>query len=88
MIVAFQKGDIAFYLANNIPIRNNSKPYAGCRILDGTTSANDWVGYISPKDLPKVINPKKGYIVTANNRQMPDNVHSDHGATITSTVRA
>lgn len=68
LIVAFANGDIGFYLANNIPIRKNSKPYTGCRVLDGTTSDNDWIGFVKPTDLPRVINPKKGYIVTANNR--------------------
>ena len=43
---------------------------------------------MKPRDLPRVINPKKGFIVTANNRQMPDNVNIDVGATITSTIRA
>jgi penicillin amidase len=43
---------------------------------------------VKPRDLPRVINPKKGFIVTANNRQMPDNVNIDAGATITSTIRA
>jgi acyl-homoserine lactone acylase PvdQ len=66
--MAFENGDIGFFLANNAPIRKNPAPYTGCKVLDGTTSANDWVGYIAPKDLPRVINPKKGYIVTANNR--------------------
>ena len=88
LIVAFQNGDIGFYLANNIPIRKDGKPYTGCRVLDGTTTATDWIGYVKPSDLPRVINPKKGFIVTANNRQMPDNVQVDHGATITSTIRA
>lgn len=60
----------------------------GCRVLDGTTRHHDWIGYLPAKDLPRVVNPKKGYIVTANNRQMPDNVKSDVGATITSTIRA
>ena len=68
LILAFSNGDIAFYLANNIPIRKSSKPYSGCRILDGTTSENDWIGFVKPTDLPRVINPKKGFIVTANNR--------------------
>jgi len=86
--LAFDSGDIAFFLANNMPIRKNSKPYTGCRVLDGSNSDNDWIGWVKPKDLPRVINPKKGYIVTANNRQMPDNIRSDIGATITSTIRA
>lgn len=51
-----------------MPLRKSSKPYSGCRVLDGTVSDNDWIGWVKPKDLPRVINPKKGYIVTANNR--------------------
>lgn len=43
---------------------------------------------MKPKDLPRVINPKKGFIVTANNRQMQDNVKFDYGVTIPSTTRA
>lgn len=88
LILAFDNGDIGFFLANNMPIRKDGKPYTGCRVLDGTKSDNDWIGWLEPRKLPRVINPKKGYIVTANNRQMPDNVHSDYGATITSTIRA
>ncbi len=88
LIMAFADGDIAFFLANTIPIRKSRNPYTGCKVLDGTKSDNDWIGYVEPKDLPRVINPKKGFIVTANNRQMPDNVNIDLGATITSTIRA
>jgi penicillin amidase len=88
LLVATSDGDIGFFLANNIPIRKDKKPYTGCKVLDGTTSDNDWVGFVTPSDLPRVINPKKGFLVTANNRQMPDNVHTDLGATITSTIRA
>ena len=88
LIVAFQNGDIGFYLAHNIPIRKDGKPYTGCRVLNGSTTDTDWIGFVKPSDLPRVINPKKVFIVTANNRQMPDNVKLDHGATITSTIRA
>ena len=60
----------------------------GCNVLDGTTSANDWEGILPAKELPRMKNPAKGYIVSANNRLVPDNVKSDLGATIVSTVRA
>jgi penicillin amidase len=68
LILAFDNGDIGFFLANNMPIRKDGLPYTGCRILDGTQTSNDWIGWLPPKKLPRVINPKKGYIVTANNR--------------------
>lgn len=88
ILMAFDNGDIAYFLGSNIPLRKHSKPYVGCRVLDGTKTDDDWVGFMHPKKLPRVINPKKGYIVTANNRQMPENVANDVGATITSTIRA
>ena len=88
LVMAFANGDIAYILGANLPIRKSQKPYTGCRVLDGTKSDDDWIGYVKPRDLPRVINPKKGFIVTANNRQMPDNVKQDYGATIASTTRA
>jgi penicillin G amidase len=68
LILAFANGDIGFYLANNIPLRKDGKPFTGCRVLNGTTTNHDWIGFVKPTDLPRVINPKKGFIVTANNR--------------------
>ena len=88
LIMAYRNGDIAYILGATLPIRNNSALYMGCRVLDGTTTKNDWLGYLPNEALPRVINPKKGYIVTANNRQVPENFYEDHGATITTTARA
>ena len=86
--MAYRNGDIAYILGATLPIRNNSALYLGCRIQDGTTTTNDWLGYLPNEALPRVINPKKGYIVTANNRQVPEHFYDDHGATITTTARA
>lgn len=46
------------------------------------------IGHVKAKDTIHMVNPKKGYLVTANNRVMPDNVKSDFGTTTTSTARA
>jgi penicillin amidase len=76
-------------LAADLPVRKNKTPHSGCSILDGTNTDNDWEKLFVPtKDIPRVINPKKGYIVTANNRIMPENSLFDHGATSTTTTRA
>ena len=68
LLTAFENGDIFYALLNHHPIRNGSEAYTGCRVLDGTTTEHDWLGFIHPKQLPRLINPKRGYIVTANNR--------------------
>ena len=61
----------------------------GCRVLDGTTSEFDWTDEIIPlTELPRSINPKKGFISNANNRQAPDNASKDYGATQMSTGRS
>ena len=70
------------------PIRKNDYPYLGCKILNGQTTEHDWIDIIETKNLPFVINPKKGYFVTANNRIVPDNSKYDIGATQISTARA
>ena len=38
-------------------------------------------------DLPKSLNPKKGYLVTANGRQTSDHAKFDYGATVNSPAR-
>eukprot|EP00347_Sterkiella_histriomuscorum_P007762 403347656 len=88
MVVAYNNGDIGYMLGALMPKRKNNTPYSGCRILDGSNTENDWDGYHSTKDMPRVSNPKKGFIVTANNRIVPDHVKNDIGATLTSTIRA
>jgi len=88
LILADTFGDIAFMMLSPSPIRKNKTPFIGSRILDGTTSEFDWEGFAPIKDLPRSFNPKKGYIVTANNRQVPDNSMFDYGAAQMSTGRA
>jgi len=68
--MADTSGNIGYMLASSIPIRKDKTPYIGCRVLDGTTSEFDWEKdqYLPLSELPRVINPKQGYIMTANNR--------------------
>ena len=87
-IAAFDNGDIGYILMATHPKRKNHTPFLGCMVLDGTTSDHDWEGFHANTDLPRVKNPKKGYIITANNRPVPENALYDIGATSTSTVRA
>jgi len=88
LILADTDGNIAYMMLAPTPNRKNKTPFIGARVLDGTTSENDWDGLIPVKDLPRSINPEKGYIVTANNRQTPDNVKNDYGAGLMATGRS
>jgi len=88
MVAAFDNGDIAYVLAAMYPNRKGGIPFQGSQVLDGTTSKFDWDGLVPFKDMPRVINPEKGFIVTANNRAVPEHVAIDAGATLMSTTRA
>lgn len=64
-VYADVKGNIGWYAAGRIPIRNTgdgSMPY------DGSTTDGDWAGYIPFEELPNLYNPPSGLIVTANQR--------------------
>jgi acyl-homoserine lactone acylase PvdQ len=87
-IMADNSGDIGYVMVNSIPNRKDKTPYIGNRVLNGETTDYDWDGYIPSSELPWTINPDRGYIVTANNRQMPDHCANDIGATFSSTTRA
>ena len=78
-MLAFTNGDIATITLTTAPVRKNKNPYSGCNVLDGTNTDNDWDGYLPAKDLPRLKNPKKGYIVSANNRLAPDTTKFDFG---------
>ena len=67
-VFADTDGDIAYFMLCSTPIRKDKTPFIGSRVLDGRTSEFDWEGLVPVKDLPRSINPEKGYIVTANNR--------------------
>ena len=59
------KGNIAYKLPGKIPIRSKGD---GRFPVPGWTGEYEWGGYIPYDELPEMMNPPKGYIVTANNR--------------------
>ncbi len=64
LLYADVDGNIAYQTPGLIPIR----PIAdGLSPVPGWTGENEWQGWIPYESLPSVLNPEKGYIVTANN---------------------
>jgi penicillin amidase len=88
VVLADDFGDIGYMMLAPIPKRRDRTPNLGNRVLDGTTSAYDWDGLIPSSELPRGINPTKGFFSTANNRAMPENSIDDVGANAPSTGRA
>jgi len=64
LVYADVKGNIGYQTPGNIPIRKNGD---GRLPVPGWTDQYEWTGYIPFDQLPSVLNPAKGYIVTANN---------------------
>jgi penicillin amidase len=69
MVWADRSGSIGYKLIGRLPIRRG-----GCPDLPkpGWTGEYEWDGTIPYGDLPEVIDPESGYLVTANNRIVGD----------------
>ena len=37
-------------------------------VFDGTTSENDWKGFVSTDEIPAILNPAENFIASANNK--------------------
>ncbi len=64
-IYADVEGNIGYYGAGLIPIRAGGN---GAMPQNGWTSETEWKGHVPFEEMPHVLNPKAGYIVTANNK--------------------
>ena len=88
VVMADNQGDIGFLLMLPSVNRKDKTPYIGSRVLDGTVSAYDWDGLLPLSANPRSINPKRGFISTANNRQVPEHAIHDAGSSQMSTTRS
>lgn len=68
-VYADREGNIGYQLPGRIPIRAKGD---GLLPVPGWTGEYEWVGEIPFGRLPSMFNPARGYIVTANNRIVPD----------------
>ena len=69
LVWADSSGSIGYKLVGNLPRRRG-----GCPDLPkpGWTGEYEWDGYVPFGDLPEIVDPPGGVIVTANNRIAPD----------------
>ncbi|MGH1556533.1 penicillin acylase family protein [Streptomyces sp. L7] len=63
LVYADTKNNIGYTLPGKIPVRGKGD---GSLPVPGWDSKHDWTGYIPQAALPYEYNPKRGYIVTAN----------------------
>jgi penicillin amidase len=67
LVFADTQGNIGFQSVGRVPLRNS--PERGYR--PGWDPQHQWTGVIGYDDMPALSNPKRGYVVTANNRTAP-----------------
>jgi len=71
MLVADRRGTIAIRSTGRFPVRPGGG--SGFGIRDGTSSANEWRGYLPPEFAPQARDPEQGYVASAN--QQPIDPH-------------
>ncbi len=65
LVYADREGNIGYLLASRIPVRSNGH---GEGPFQGWTGENEWIGSVSEDEKPFLLNPERGFLVTANNR--------------------
>lgn len=68
-IYADKEGDIGYYLSGNIPLRSAA---AALYPFPGWEEEGQWKGFLDEDKKPNLLNPKEGFIVTANNKMISD----------------
>ena len=68
-VYADVEGNIGYQLAGRHPIRARGD---GLAPAPGWTGEHEWLGYLPFEELPSVLNPQSHYVVTANNKIVPD----------------
>jgi penicillin amidase len=63
-------GNIGFLAPARVPIRKQG--HSGNEPVPGWTGEFDWQGFVPFVELPRLLNPTSGMIVTANNRIVPE----------------
>lgn len=68
-VFAAKDGTIAYKANGRIPIRKSGD---GQLPVPGDSAEYGWAGYVPYNELPTVVNPKEGFIATANNQVIDD----------------
>ncbi len=66
-VYADAQGNIGYIMGARIPIRNSNNPTL---VFDGTTSENDWKGFVPTNQIPVILNPDENFIASANNKTL------------------
>ena len=68
-------GNIGLWVTGTVPLRPGGAGAAfagGQGLCDGASGAHEWTGSVPFAQMPHALNPAQGYVVSCNNRLMPD----------------
>ncbi len=68
-VYADKEGNIGYLFGGALPIRSTNNISF---VFDGTTSENDWKGFVDRNKLPALFNPPQNYIASANNKTVKE----------------
>jgi len=71
MVIADRDGRIGFVAAGRVPLRKPDHDLRGLVPAPGWDVRYDWAGFLDPRQTPREIDPKRGWIATANQRIHP-----------------
>ncbi|HHN67555.1 MAG TPA: penicillin acylase family protein, partial [Thermopetrobacter sp.] len=76
IVYADMQGNIGYIAPGKVPLRKKENPLRGLLPAPGWDAAYDWAGFIPFEELPQVVNPPSGVIITANQKVVgPDYPH-------------
>ncbi|MCU0342310.1 MAG: penicillin acylase family protein [Ignavibacterium sp.] len=68
-VYADASGNIGYIMGARIPVRGSNNPTL---VFDGTTTENDWRGFVPVQEIPFILNPTEHFIASANNKAIKD----------------
>lgn len=71
VLAADVKGNIGLIAAGRAPVRSEENLVKGRAPVPGWEEKYEWIGYLDHSELPKIVNPESGVLVTANSHWLP-----------------
>jgi penicillin amidase len=69
VVYADVDGNVGYWVTGKVPVRARGQ---GLVPAPGWTGDYEWVGEVPFEEMPHALNPTQGYVVTCNNRIVPD----------------
>lgn len=71
MLVADRDGHIGMVAAGRVPLRQGGHDLRGLAPAPGWDARYDWAGFLDPNATPREVDPPRGWIASANQRNHP-----------------